>query len=59
MVSHLRKMSPLSRDNAEGTRWRQQMSPLIPLFTGMVVNQVSLTARMAGFPIIATPPYPA
>jgi hypothetical protein len=36
MVSHLRKMSPLSRDNADGTRRRRQMSPLIPLFTGLM-----------------------
>jgi hypothetical protein len=36
MVSHLRKMSPLSRDNADGTRRRRRMSPLIPLFTGLM-----------------------
>src|SRR3954464_3043820 len=34
MVSHLRKMSPLNRHDANGARWRQGMSPLIPLFTG-------------------------
>ncbi len=36
MVSHLRKMSPLSRDNANGARRRRRMSPLIPLFTGLM-----------------------
>ena len=36
MVSHLRKMSPLSRDNADGARRRRRMSPLIPLFTGLM-----------------------
>jgi hypothetical protein len=36
MVSHLRKMSPLSRDNADGARRRRRMSPLIPLFTGVM-----------------------
>ncbi len=34
MVSHLRKMSSLNRDNADSTRRRRRMSPLIPLFTG-------------------------
>ena len=36
MVSHLRKMTLLSRDNADGTRRRQRLSPLIPLFTGLM-----------------------
>ena len=36
MVSHLRKMSPLSRDNANGARRQRRMSPLIPQFTGLM-----------------------
>jgi len=36
MVSHLRKMSLLSRDNADRARQHQRMSPLIPLFTGLM-----------------------
>jgi len=36
MVSHLRKMTLLSCDNADSTRRRQGMSPLIPLFTGLM-----------------------
>src|SRR5215216_6163064 len=34
MVSHLRKMSPLNRHYADGARWHQRMSPLLPLSTG-------------------------
>ena len=36
MVSHLRKMSLLSRDNADRASQHQRMSPLIPLFTGLM-----------------------
>src|ERR1700682_1821219 len=35
MVSHLRKMSPLSRETAANARTRRPMSPLFPLFTGV------------------------
>ncbi len=34
MVSHLRKMSPFSREPAANARTRRPMSPLFPLFTG-------------------------
>ena len=36
MVSHLRKMPLLSRDSAKGASPRRRMSPLIPLFTGLM-----------------------
>jgi hypothetical protein len=49
MVSHLRKMSPLSRDYATSTRTRRHLSPLFPLFTaGDVVIPGRATWRGPG-----------
>jgi len=36
MISHLRKMTLVSRDNAGRARQRVRLSPLIPLFTGLM-----------------------
>ena len=44
MVSHLRKMSPLSREHAYGTRPQRWLYPLIPLSTGEAVQSRNMCA---------------
>jgi hypothetical protein len=55
MVSHLRKMSPLSRDDAGSARTRRQLSPLFPLSTadGVVVPWRNIGTELAVFALEA------